>query len=356
MKRILFALILTIVACTAQAQSKGNLFQRVGDGNGVVSSSLINTNKLFVGSGQDNEIRMVNTGSWPAVMSQSAGSIFSILDGGSHYFAIDSSGNVGIDQSVNNPVLTAKLTVPGTVSATAFVGDGSGLTGISAGSGTKAYVSETVKTASGAYSFTVPTGITVSDTIEMILQGAGGGSGGVSSGSFSTSGAGGSGDTCRYWLKGLTAGDTITGSVGAGGAAGSSSTAGGDGGNTTAKVKGSTTINAYGGKGSNFHTASSADTSPGGSITTDCDSSPSPTTIVAGRSQRGMGGGPGIAPVAAARLGGAPAGTGLGGCAAFGDSGGAGAPGCGAGGMVGTNTSGNAAFDGVAIFRYVVNY
>ncbi len=49
---------------------------------------------------------------------------------GSHYFAISTEGNVGI--GVTNP--TQKLDVAGTVKATKFVGDGSGLTGIAGGS------------------------------------------------------------------------------------------------------------------------------------------------------------------------------------------------------------------------------
>ena len=96
--------------------------------------------------------------------------------------------------------------------------------------------------------FTIPSGVT---GIKVTCVGAGGGNGGPSS-SYGTTGGGGGGGACAtQWFTGLTAGNTLTVTVGSGGAIGATNSTGGTGG-TTSVSSGSqsiTTVSAGGGSG-----------------------------------------------------------------------------------------------------------
>ena len=106
-------------------------------------------------------------------------------------------------------------------------GDTGGLTWAEAGGGNTAVAQHEIFTSTGT--FTVPAGVTA---VLVELVGGGGGSGGAGSTDFMQStGGGGGGGYSRKYISGLTAGDTIAVTIGAGGTAGGAGSAGGNGGN-----------------------------------------------------------------------------------------------------------------------------
>jgi hypothetical protein len=191
-------------------------------------------------------------------------------------------------------------------------------------------VTPTVITAAGAYSATIPGGMTRAE-----LTIVGGGGGGAGTNGIYNAGGGGAGGTGIKWLTGLVAGQAITGTVGAAGTAGTAGASGGNGGNTTAQVNGAGTVyTADGGVGGVFGLNPSG--GAGGTVS-GCDlgltggwgddGSPPSVTYPAGRGAPGylgMGGGRGGA--GAGIVATAP-GAGGGGSYATSSSGGAGAPG-----------------------------
>lgn len=100
-----------------------------------------------------------------------------------------------------------------------------------------------VKT-SGSGNFTIPTGVT---KLKVTVVGGGGGSSGALSGGTGRSGGGGG--TAIKWLSGLTPGNTIAYSVGAGGTAGTSTGNGGNGSASTISSGTQTITTVTGGAG-----------------------------------------------------------------------------------------------------------
>jgi hypothetical protein len=124
-----------------------------------------------------------------------------------------------------NPTNTTRLNYDGALHATSFVGNGSGLTGISAGD---SFTSVQTFTSSGTW--TKPAGIR---KVRVIVVGGGGGAGGARHNTSANpapnmqSGAGGGGGTAIKVID-VTSVSTVTVTVGAGGAAGAGG--GGNGG------------------------------------------------------------------------------------------------------------------------------
>ncbi len=110
--------------------------------------------------------------------------------------------------------------------------------------GTK-ILAKQVFTASGT--FTIPSGTLSTTAFKFTVVGAGGGGGGGDQSGGGGAG-GGAGGTAIKWLTGLTAGNTITVTVGAAGTAGTSGGNGGSGGNSTI-ASGTETITTVTGNG-----------------------------------------------------------------------------------------------------------
>lgn len=98
-------------------------------------------------------------------------------------------------------------------------------------------------TSTGAWNFTVPTGIS---RIRLTLVGAGGGGAGCS-GNY-TGGGGGSGGTAIY-VANIASGTAITGAIGVGGTGGAAGNNDGNNGGNTTGIIGALTITAGGGQG-----------------------------------------------------------------------------------------------------------
>ena len=118
-----------------------------------------------------------------------------------------------------------------------------GVTGVTGASG-PAGPGEQVFSASGSYSYTVPTGVS---EIQVEIWGAGGGGG--ASGNTGTDGGGGGAGGLVTVLIPVTSATSCTGSVGAGGAGGNANGVGGNVGDASSTVCGSTTVTADGGGG-----------------------------------------------------------------------------------------------------------
>lgn len=115
------------------------------------------------------------------------------------------------------------------------------ITAASNGSATVPVLHSQVFTSSGT--FTAPTGTTSATVFEFTVTGGGGGGG--ASGSYAW--GGGAGATATYYCSGLSAGSTVSVTVGAAGTAGGAG-AGGDGGSSSIAC-GATTVTGGGGKG-----------------------------------------------------------------------------------------------------------
>jgi hypothetical protein len=100
-----------------------------------------------------------------------------------------------------------------------------------------AFINGQAFTSSGT--FTIPAGVT---GIKVTLAGGGGGGGGTSASSTVPSGGGGNGAVGFQYFNSLTAGNTLTVTVGAAGTAGSSAGGAGGSGGTTSIASGTQTI------------------------------------------------------------------------------------------------------------------
>jgi len=181
-------------------------------------------------------------------------------------------------------------------------------------------------TTTGTFSFVVPDGVT---TISAVCIGGGGGGSGGDGGRVQTNNGGGGGGLC-YGRIPVTAGETLTVVVGAGGTS-SSGNPGTSGGNTTISRGANTLLSALGGTGG---TERNGGTAAGGNY-------------IIGGTVVNFGGGAGGSGGAGANSSGGTGGGGAGGYSGAGGAGGpfngSGAPGAGGGGGGGAGYSGTTA-------------
>lgn len=146
-----------------------------------------------------------------------------LLTSGGGGVNIEPASSIATDVTLTVPVTGGEIPLKdgsGTITATSFVGDGSGLTGIAGG-----FSNMQVFTASGT--FTVPAGVT---KVKVTVIGGGGGGGGASS-SFGQLPSGGGGGGCAIKIaSSLLPGSGVSVTVGIGGTAGGAGAAGGTGG------------------------------------------------------------------------------------------------------------------------------
>lgn len=112
------------------------------------------------------------------------------------------------------------------------------ITAASNGSAGGAYVGNRGQVFTSSGTFTIPTGVTA---IKVNLVGSGAGGGGGSSGGGTSGGVGGGGRSITTFLTGLTSGNTLSITIGAGGTGGAVNSSGGSSG-TTSITSGTQTI------------------------------------------------------------------------------------------------------------------
>ena len=259
---------------------------------GVANTDVIFTDKLSVGDspeliavGVGSDLRLFHDGN-SYLRHDGTGDLYIQTNGSAEDIFIQSKDNLEIrvnnqtDLSVqctgnagtalfhqgNQKLTTASggVTVTGTVAATSYTGDGSGLTGVgvtvaeggdasySYTSGGKNYMVHVFRsTTSGVFR-------TNKDmSIDFLLVGGGGGSA-TAEGSYGQSGAGGGGGIVEGSGFSLSAGSYVV-TVGAGGVASNSTTVGGNGGDTTFAG-----VTAKGGGGGGDYASAGADGGCGG--------------------------------------------------------------------------------------------
>ena len=148
------------------------------------------------------------------------------------------SGNVLQSNGTTWTSAASGLPSPGT-SGNVLQSNGTTWTSASLSTGLPGILSQ-VFTSSGT--FTIPSGVTA---IKATVVGGGGGSGGIpgmGACNVSAGGGGGSGGMAYQYFSGLTPGNTITVTVGAGGTAGNSNGGGGGSGGTSSLTSGTQTI------------------------------------------------------------------------------------------------------------------
>ena len=205
--------------------------------------------------------------------------------------------------------------------------NGSGtLSWATAGGSSSPIPTQDIKTTGTSQTWTIPSGVT---KVKVTMIGGGGGGGGANGCSFTTGSGGGAGGYAVVYLTGLTAGNTLTYTVG--GAGGTTSLSSG----TVAPIQTITTVTCTGGAGGSASTGQinggAGGTSTGGTI-----------NINGGYGNTNPGGG-GVSP--------------FGGAGAAGDNAGFAATGYGSGGggafaSTGGGKSGGAGKAGVIIFEY----
>ena len=214
------------------------------------------------------------------------------------------------------------------------------LTNKTIGAGGLAGLTINIQQFTSSGTFTIPAGITA---VKVTVVGGGGAGGGGGSSASSAGCGGNSGGTSIKWLSGLTPGNTLVVTIGAGGA-GNSNAGGGSGGNSTV-ASGTQTISTITGSGG------AGGTGPGGVGTN--------ATAGSGGDLNFAGNAGTLAPISSAIAGNGGGsifgGGGLGGFATANGNAGT-APGAGGGGggaNNGVNTTGGAGVAGMVIFEWV---
>jgi len=155
-----------------------------------------------------------------------------ITNGTNELVQTDGSGNLPALSAVNLTNIPGANITPGTVGVAAMNASGTpSSTTFLRGDGTWSVplVSNGVQVFSSSGTFTLPAGIT---SVDVEVIGGGGGTGGTNAAGYA-SGAGGGGGYSRKRISGLTPGDTVTVTVGAGGTDGAAGSAGGNGGTSS---------------------------------------------------------------------------------------------------------------------------
>jgi hypothetical protein len=170
-----------------------------------------------------------------------------LLTSGGGGVNIEPASSIATDVTLTVPVTggeiplkdgSGNISTAGTITATSFVGDGAGLTGLAGG-----FSNMEVFTSSGT--FTVPAGVT---KVKVTVVGGGGGGGGANSGSFSGGGGAGGGAAIKV-VSGLTPASTVSVTVGTGGGGSNYGSGYGGAGNTSSFGAYCSATGGAGGKG-----------------------------------------------------------------------------------------------------------